>query len=309
MAGKLEKGGSPEQISSWLRRTYPQRPGWHVTHETIYRGLYNAEKSGLARTLTNKLRTARPMRKRRRRPDTREVRYVIPAKPIDQRPPIVELRQRIGDGEGDTIVGRHTRSAIGTIVERRSRLVRLVHLPAGHTGEAFAAAATHLLTSIPDAARLTLTWDQGAQMARHDLLAELFAEASIPDAARLTLTWDQGAQMARHDLLAELFAEGIYFAPPASPWLRTAARNQRERQRSAPPVFPQGQRPVRAWPRRGAPRRATAQHPPAEDPRLAHPGRGLRIRTGTMKFVLCCDDRANPRLNPSAAPGSVFGCR
>ncbi|BBX72682.1 hypothetical protein MSHI_05880 [Mycobacterium shinjukuense] len=278
MAGKLEKGGSPEQISSWLRRTYPQRPGWHVTHETIYRGLYNAEKSGLARTLTNKLRTARPMRKRRRRPDTREVRYVIPAKPIDQRPPIVELRQRIGDGEGDTIVGRHTRSAIGTIVERRSRLVRLVHLPAGHTGEAFAAAATHLLTS-------------------------------IPDAARLTLTWDQGAQMARHDLLAELFAEGIYFAPPASPWLRTAARNQRERQRSAPPVFPQGQRPVRAWPRRGAPRRATAQHPPAEDPRLAHPGRGLRIRTGTMKFVLCCDDRANPRLNPSAAPGSVFGCR
>ncbi|WP_157186107.1 helix-turn-helix domain-containing protein, partial [Mycobacterium canetti] len=91
VAGKLEKGWSPEQISSWLRRTYPQRPGWHVTHETIYRALYNAEKSGLARTLTKKLRTARPMRRRRRRPDTREVRYVIPAKPIDQRPPIVEL--------------------------------------------------------------------------------------------------------------------------------------------------------------------------------------------------------------------------
>lgn len=119
---------------------------------------------------------------------------MIPAKPIDQRPPIVESRQRIGDWEADTIVGRHTRSAIGTIVERRSRLVRLVHLPAGHTGEAFAAAATHLLTS-------------------------------IPDAARLTLTWDQSAEMARHDLLAELFAEGIYFAPPASRWLRGTNEN------------------------------------------------------------------------------------
>jgi IS30 family transposase len=194
VAGKLESGWSPEQISEWLRREYPDRPDWHLSHETIYRGLFNAEKSGLTRTLTKKLRSGRSMRKRRRRTDTREVRYVIPSKPIDQRPAIVETRERIGDWEGDIIVGRSTRSSIGTLVDRRSRLVRLVHLPHGHAAEAFAAAAVELC-------------------------------GTIPASARFTLTWDQGGEMARHDLIADLFADGIFFAPPASPWLRGTNEN------------------------------------------------------------------------------------
>jgi transposase, IS30 family len=64
---KLELEWSPEQIAAWLRSEYPDRPRWHVCHETIYQALYNGGTCGLSRQLTKKLRTGRPLRKRRRR--------------------------------------------------------------------------------------------------------------------------------------------------------------------------------------------------------------------------------------------------
>ena len=113
---------------------------------------------------------------------------------IHHRPAIVETRTRIGDGEGDLIVGKHSRSAIGTLVDRTSRSVRLIHLPYGHSAEALVDAAGHVLTK-------------------------------LPDVARRTLTWDQGSEMARHDVLAEHFDEGVYFADPGSPWQRGTNEN------------------------------------------------------------------------------------
>src|SRR5579859_5037848 len=68
---KLELERNPEPISAWLRRAYLDRLSWHVCHETIYQALYNAGKSGLNRQLTKRLRTGRPLRRRRRRPDQR----------------------------------------------------------------------------------------------------------------------------------------------------------------------------------------------------------------------------------------------
>ncbi|NKY24932.1 Transposase InsI for insertion sequence element IS30A [Nocardia gamkensis] len=191
---KLELDWSPQQISVWLRREYPAQPGWHVSHETIYQALYNAEKSGLSRALTKRVRTRRSLRRRRRRAEVRSVRFITPSNLIEARPTIVDQRTRIGDWEGDLIVGARNGSAIATLVDRRSRFVRLVHLPDGRNAEAFAAAALGMLTTVP------------AQ-------------------ARLTLTWDQGSEMARHDLLADLFAEGIYFAHPGSPWMRATNEN------------------------------------------------------------------------------------
>lgn len=64
---KLEMEWSPEQIAAWLRSSFPDRLRWHVCHETIYQALYNGAKGGLRRRLTKKLRTGRPLRKRRRR--------------------------------------------------------------------------------------------------------------------------------------------------------------------------------------------------------------------------------------------------
>ena len=62
---KLEQDWSPEQISAWLRVAHPDEPQWHVCHETIYQALYHGRRGGLSRKLTARLRTGRPLRKRR----------------------------------------------------------------------------------------------------------------------------------------------------------------------------------------------------------------------------------------------------
>lgn len=107
--------------------------------------------------MTAKLRTGRPLRKRRRKTTERTTRFVVPSILIHHRPEVVETRTRIGDWEGDLIVGRSSRSAIGTLVDRTSRAVRLVHLPNGHSADAFVEAVTPVLAKLPDSARRTLT--------------------------------------------------------------------------------------------------------------------------------------------------------
>jgi IS30 family transposase len=191
---KLREEWSPAQIAAHLRAAYPGRPAWHLCHETIYQALYHGGKGGLSRTLTKKLRTGRPLRRRRRSPIARSPRFIAPGRLIDTRPAVVEERTRIGDWEGDLIVGRSSRSAIGTLVDRRTGYLRLVHLPDGHSAERLRIAMLPVLTDLP---------------AR----------------ARQTLTWDQGSEMASHHLLEHYFADGIYFAPPASPWLRGTNEN------------------------------------------------------------------------------------
>jgi len=94
---KLDMEWSPEQIAAHLRTRWPDRPERHLCHETIYRALYQGAKGGLSRTLTRKRRTGRPLRKQRRRSDQRMPRFVAPAVLIDRRPPVIELRERLGD--------------------------------------------------------------------------------------------------------------------------------------------------------------------------------------------------------------------
>jgi IS30 family transposase len=191
---KLELEWSPEQIAAWLRAEFPGRPRWHVCHETIYQALYNSAKGGLNRQLTKKLRTGRPLRRRRRRAHERIPRFVAPALLIDHRPDVVEDRSRVGDWEGDLITGRGGLSAIGTLVCRRSRYVKLIHLPGRRT-------ADDLIAGI------------------HTTMTEL------PDIARLTLTWDQGSEMAGHNQIASLFVEGVFFAHAGKPWQRPTNEN------------------------------------------------------------------------------------
>lgn len=145
------------------------------------------------------------------------------------------------------IVGRVSRSSIGTLVDRTSRLLKLVHVPAGHMAVAFAAA----LTTVAD---------------------------TIPTAARRTLTWDQGSEMARHDLLVKHFPEGVYFARPSSPWLRGTNENTV----SAPPVLPERHRSVRAQRGRTLPGRGPADQPPTPNRAVADAGRSVRNPTGII---------------------------
>lgn len=124
-----------------------------------------------------------------RRGDKRATRFIDPGRLIGERPDIVEKRERAGDWEGDLIVGAASRSAIGTLVDRRTRHVKLVYLPDGHAAPLTAKAITVTM-------------------------------ASVPEQARNTLTWDQGTEMAAHATIAPLFIDGVYFAHADKPWLR-----------------------------------------------------------------------------------------
>jgi IS30 family transposase len=191
---KLELEWSPQQIAGYLRAAFPDRPSWHLCHETIYQGVYNPGPGGLSRTLTRRLRTGRPLCKRRRRATARMVRFLAPSQLIHHRPAVVEGRTRLGDWEGDLIVGKLSQSAIGTLVDRRSGYTRLIHLPDGHTADQLHQAILPVL-------------------------------ASLRASTRMTLTWDQGSEMAHHDKFSEHFTDGVYFALPASPWQRGTNEN------------------------------------------------------------------------------------
>src|SRR4051812_35869264 len=268
---KLELEWSPAQIAAHLRGTYPDRPAWHLCHETIYQGLYHGGKGGLSRTLTRKLRTGRPLRKRRRSPVGRTPRFLAPGRLIDERPVVVEHRARIGDWEGDLIVGRMSRSAIGTLVDRRTGYLRLVHLPDGHGAEQLRVAMLPVLTG-------------------------------LPALARQTLTWDQGSEMACHHLLAEYFADGTFFAHPGSPWLRGTNENTNGLLRQ---YFTKGS-DLRAFSL--ADLRAVEQRL-NERPRKRLGGR-TPPRAMTAELASCprhrCDARANPPWTPPVATGSFF---
>ena len=191
---KLDLEWSPEQIAAHPRALWPDQPERHLCHETIYRALYQGAKDALSRTLTKKLRTGRALRKRRRSGGARAPRFQTPATLIHDRPVVVELRERVGDWEGDLVVGRGNKSAVATLVDRRTRLLRLIPLPDGHDSAKVCAAITA-------------------------------AMAALPEQARMTLTWDQGTEMSRHHELAPVFREGVFFAYPASPWQRGTNEN------------------------------------------------------------------------------------
>ena len=121
-------------------------------------------------------------------------RFIAPATLIDHRPAVVEERSRWGDWEGDLIIGSKSRSAIGTLVERKSGYVMLLHLPDTHTAVDVNVALTTVMSQ-------------------------------LPPYLRRTLTWDQGSEMANHDKIASLFDDGVFFAHPGKPWQRGSNEN------------------------------------------------------------------------------------
>lgn len=193
VAERLERRWSPGQISRWLRRRWPRRTTWHVCTETIYEAVYR----GLIVPVSPRLlRTARTYRHRRGRGRSRDgaLRQCTAIKPIRQRPAAAESRRQAGHWEGDLIIGAGQRSAIATLVERKTRYAVLVPLPRGHAAASVADALIGAFTALPAGLRRTLTWDQGNEMFQH---------ARIEQATGLR----------------------IYFADPRSPWQRGTNEN------------------------------------------------------------------------------------
>lgn len=202
----LEKNYSPEQIAGRLRREYPDDPEMWVSHETIYQALYVQGCGGLNRELTQHLRTGRKMRKPHRRADQRRGRIPNMVN-ISQRPAEVEDRAVPGHWEGDLILGSTaSASAIGTVVERSSGFVLLLHLPHDHSAQEVAGALATKMSELPTQLRRTLTWDQGHEMANHARIAKAtnldiyFCDPHSP--------WQRGTNENTNALLRQYFPKG-----------------------------------------------------------------------------------------------------
>jgi IS30 family transposase len=184
---------SPEQVAGRLRREHPDDESMQISHESIYRSIYLYPRGELARELKATLRTRRTVRKPRGRREERG--RIKDAVSIHDRPPEVAGRLIPGHHEGDLIKGSTaSNSAVGTIVERHTGYLSLLHLPDGWAAEHVAAAVTSQITALPEWFVKTLTWDRGIEMSQH---------------AKITAT--TGVQ--------------VYFADPYSPQQRPSNEN------------------------------------------------------------------------------------
>jgi len=197
----LGKRWSPEQVAHELRDRFPDQSSRHLCTESIYQGIYDPD-----------VPVARPAKRRRRRRRRRaqglERRGRLTAMTmIADRPPEVDDRVQVGHWEGDCIMGAGNRSAIGTLVERRTRYLILIPVPNGRpTAEAMHEGITTALGALPSWLRRTLTWDQGKELALHQQITEqtgtrvFFCDAHSP--------WQRGSNENMNGLLRDYFAKG-----------------------------------------------------------------------------------------------------
>ena len=202
------KAWSPEQIAARLRVDFPDDGSMRVSHEAIYQALYVQGRGALRRELTACLRTGRALRVPRARRQARGKGFVSDQILISERPAEVEDRAVPGHWEGDLILGLDS-SAIGTLVERSTRFVMLLHLPPmddrGPRVKNGPALAGHGAEAVRDAIAATIT--------------------TLPDELRRSLTWDQGSEMSQHAQLRIDTGLNVYFCDPHSPWQRGSNEN------------------------------------------------------------------------------------
>lgn len=225
----LDRRWSPEQISHQLRRDFPDDPEMRVTHETVYQALYVQGRGELRRELAQALRTGRARRKPHRQSNKRRPRFTAPMVMISDRPAEAEDRAVPGHWEGDCIVGPGHRSAIGTLVERSTRFLMLIHLPDGHRAEHFHQALTDTVKQLPPHLRRSLTWDQGNEMAAHQVFSTAtdmpvyFCNPGSP--------WQRGSNENTNGLLRQYFPKGTDLSVHAREHLDTVAAELNSRPR------------------------------------------------------------------------------
>jgi IS30 family transposase len=227
---RLLEEWSPEQISARLVVKFPDRPEMRVSHETIYQSLYVQGRGALRRELARCLRTGRALRKPRRQAQARRSRgRVQDIVAISERPAEAEDRAVPGHWEGDLILGKGNKSAIGTLVERSTRFCLLLHLPDGHNATAVRDAMITTIHTLPEALKRSLTWDRGTEMARHTEitlatdLAIYFADPHSP--------WQRGSNENTNGLLRQYFPKGTNLNQHTAEDLATVAAKLNNRPR------------------------------------------------------------------------------
>ncbi len=188
----LEKFWSPKEIAKRLTMDFPDDPTMRVSHETIYQSLFVQGRGELRRELARCLRSGRT--KRRPQGSRKTPGMLRDMVMISERPAEVDDRAVPGHWEGDLIVGANGGSAVGTLVERSTRYVLLLHLGKDRTAPAIEKAMRKAMRTLPRELMRSVTWDQGKEMANH---RQITVATGVP----------------------------IYFCDPHSPWQRGSNEN------------------------------------------------------------------------------------
>jgi IS30 family transposase len=183
---------TPEQIAGRIKEKYPNDPIMSISHESIYRYIYTHPQASLNKKLIKLLvrkKTRRRPPKKRRGTGSKITNQVS----IDSRPKHIDLRNEIGHWEGDLMIGKDHKSAIGTIVERKSRYTLIIKLKARNSKE----------------------------------VAKMFSKKlnQLNPLFKKTMTYDNGIEMARHQEITQKTGMKIYFAHPYSSWERGTNEN------------------------------------------------------------------------------------
>ena len=184
----------PSEIAGWLRRTFPSDADLQVSHETIYRTLFVQSRGVLKRELTQHLRRQRQRRQARAaRGVGHYPGHLVEAVSIRHRPADATDRAVPGHWEGDLLMGARRASQVATLVERQSRYVLLVRIPAADTQTVVRALARRV--------------------------------QRLPAGLKRSLTWDRGTEFAGHRAFTVATTVQVYFCDPQSPWQRGSNEN------------------------------------------------------------------------------------
>ena len=225
---KLQRNWSPRQISGYLIEQYPDDTSMRVSPETIYRSLFIQARGVLKKDLIKHLRTGRRMR----RAKAASARIISPhgildAVRISERPAEVEDRAVPGHWEGDLLVGSK-RTKIATLVERKTRFVMLVKMPADDS-KSIVDALARAVQKLPAELRRSLTWDRGTEMAQHKHFTVAtdvqvyFCDPHSP--------WQRGSNENTNGLLRQYFPKGTDLSKHSQQRLDEVARELNERPR------------------------------------------------------------------------------
>ena len=228
VARSLREGWSPLQIMGRLRRMEEANTCGMVSHETIYTALYALPRGELRRELLAHLRQGRQNRRPRSRGTDRRKGFVTDDIRITERPEEIEERLIPGHWEGDLIKGAANRSAVGTLVERTSRLVLLARMD-GLDADTTRCAFERSFENVPEPLRKTLTYDRGTEMARHKTLTQntgivvYFADPYSP--------WQRGSNENANGLIRQYLPKGTDLSPFTQDQLNEIAERLNNRPR------------------------------------------------------------------------------
>jgi IS30 family transposase len=226
---KLRRNWSPRQISGYLIEQFPADPSMRVSPETIYRSLFIQARGVLKKDLIKHLRSGRRIR-RAKAASARVIPaqgQILDAVRISERPAEVQDRAVPGHWEGDLLVGSK-RTKIGTLVERKTRYVMLVKMPADDS-KSIVDALAHAVQKLPVQLRRSLTWDRGFEMHEHKRFTVAtdvqvyFCDPHSP--------WQRGSNENTNGLLRQYFPKGTDLSKHSQERLDEVARELNERPR------------------------------------------------------------------------------